>query len=77
MTSWPLPKPFNLHYLDAATGATPLSVMKSSRFDRLPDMLDMFIGNTGGSLGEVAAAALILGGLFLLIRKQEFMTGKP
>ena len=69
MTSWPLPKPFNLHYLDAATGATPLSVMKSSRFDRLPDMLDMFIGNTGGSLGEVAAAALILGGLFLLIRK--------
>ncbi len=43
--------------------------MKSSRFDRLPDMLDMFIGNSGGSLGEVAAAALILGGLFLLIRK--------
>lgn len=69
MTSWPLPKPFNLSYLDAATGATPLSVMKSSRLDRLPDMLDMFIGNTGGSLGEVAAAALILGGLFLLIRK--------
>lgn len=69
MTSWPLPKAFNLNYLDAATGATPLSFMKSGRLDRLPDTLDMFIGNTGGSLGEIAAAALILGGLFLLIRK--------
>lgn len=69
MTSWPLPKAFNLQYLDAATGATPLSVMKSGRFDRLPEVLDLFIGNTGGSLGEIAAAALILGGLFLLIRK--------
>lgn len=69
MTSWPLPKAFNLNYLDAATGATPLSFMKSGRLDRLPDTLDMFIGNTGGSLGEIAAAALMLGGLFLLIRK--------
>ncbi|MDD2559550.1 MAG: RnfABCDGE type electron transport complex subunit D [Bacteroidales bacterium] len=69
MTSWPLPKALNLNYLDAATGATPLSFMKSGRLDRLPDTLDMFIGNTGGSIGEVATVALILGGLFLLIRK--------
>ncbi len=69
MTSWPLPKAFSLQYLDAETGATPLSIIKSGRFDRLPDVLDMFIGNTGGSLGEIAAAALILGGIFLLIRK--------
>lgn len=69
MTSWPLPKAFNLAYLDAATGATPLAMMKSGRLANMPDHLDMLLGNMGGSLGEIAAAALILGGIYLLIRK--------
>ena len=69
MTSWPLPKAFNPDFMDAATGATPLSIMKSGHLERLPDLQDLLIGNTGGSLGEIGAAALIIGGLFLLIRK--------
>ena len=36
---------------------------------QLPDYTQMFMGQIGGSLGEVSAIALILGGLFLLVRK--------
>lgn len=69
MTSWPLPEAFNPDYPDAATGATPLSMMKSGHLERLPELQDLLIGNTGGSLGEIGAAVLIIGGIFLLIRK--------
>jgi electron transport complex protein RnfD len=36
---------------------------------KLPSQMEMFLGITGGSLGEMSALALILGGLYLLIRK--------
>lgn len=36
---------------------------------RLPDFMDQLLGNMGGSLGEVSALALILGGLYMLFRK--------
>lgn len=67
MTTWPLP--IRTSYLDAATGATPLSLMKSHQFDELPSYGDMLMGKMGGSLGEVAAIALLLGGVYLLCRK--------
>lgn len=35
----------------------------------IPSYTDMFVGGIGGSLGEVSAIALILGGLFMLFRK--------
>jgi len=35
----------------------------------IPSMLNMFIGNMGGSMGEIAAGALLLGFVYLLIRK--------
>ncbi len=54
---------------DVATGATPLAVMKEGAFDQLPEILDMFLGFVGGSLGETSAAALLVGFLYLLIRK--------
>ena len=36
---------------------------------QLPSYAEMLLGNMGGSLGEVSAIALILGGLFMVIRK--------
>jgi len=73
MTTWPLAKGFETSYLDAETGATPLYFLKhimktndGSVIDQLPALRDAFLGAMGGSLGEVCALALILGGLFLI-----------
>lgn len=67
MTVWPIPEPFSMAYMDAQTAATPLSFMK---FDQmLPPILNTLIGNEGGSMGEVSAIALLLGGLFLIWKK--------
>ena len=67
MTVWPVPEPFNMAYMDAQTAATPLSMMKSDQM--LPPILNTLIGNEGGSMGEVSAIALLLGGIFLLWKK--------
>ena len=73
MTTWPTPQGFNTSYLDAETGATPLYYLKhimktgdTSFVENLPALKDAFLGVMGGSLGEVCALALILGGLFLI-----------
>lgn len=67
MTVWPVPEPFSMAYMDAQTAATPLSFMK---FDQmLPPILNTIVGNEGGSMGEVSAIALLLGGLFLIWKK--------
>lgn len=62
--------------IDATAGATPLAIAKgivrgSEDFtiDKLPDLTDTFLGNIGGSLGEVSALALLLGFVYLLLRK--------
>ena len=68
MTSWPRPIAWNMHYLDAETGATPLAMIKG-HFGQIPETIDLLIGNMGGSLGEVSAIALLIGLAFLLIRK--------
>ncbi len=54
---------------DVATAATPLALMKEGAFDQLPEISDMFLGFIGGSLGETSAVALLVGFLYLLIRK--------
>ena len=73
MTTWPLPKGFETSYVDAETGATPLYYLKhivktgdTSIMDQLPALKDAFLGVMGGSLGEISAVALILGGLLLI-----------
>jgi len=68
MTTWPKPSPLTLHYMDAESAATPLSIMKM-HMGELPSTLQMFYGNMGGSLGEISALAIIIGLVFLLIRK--------
>ena len=57
---------------DLVTTATPLAMMKSGNFDALLATYDvpaMFLGQIPGSLGEVSAVALLLGGIYLLWRK--------
>jgi len=54
--------------LDAMTEATPLGSVKFGQ-NMAIDYWNIFIGNTSGSLGETSALALIIGGIYLLIRK--------
>lgn len=51
---------------DGVTGATPLAVLKGGE---AVDILKMFLGTTGGVIGETCALALIIGGIYLIIRK--------
>lgn len=78
MTSWPKVIESRFAYLDAATGATPLAILKegvkngqplSDLMKDVPEYAQMFLGNMGGSLGEISALALIIGGLYLILTK--------
>ncbi len=53
---------------DAVTGATPLEAMNSGVLSST-SLLDMFLGKTGGCMGEVSALLLLVGGLYLVIRR--------
>lgn len=75
MTTWPVPGGLTA-YLDAETGATPLAIMKSaikagdaSLLKELPDAFTLLVGQTGGSLGEVSALALLIGLVYMLVRR--------
>ena len=54
--------------IDGVTGATPLHHMV---MPALPEesLMDMFLGRCPGSIGELSALALILGGIYLVCRK--------
>ena len=70
MTTWPVPGQLTA-YADAQTGATPLSIMQRAIkgedvLDQLPSSLDMFLGNSAGTIGEVCALALLAGLAFML-----------
>ncbi len=54
--------------LDGVTSATPLHHMV---IPALPEesLLEMFLGNCPGSIGEISALALLIGGAYLVIRK--------
>ncbi len=60
MTNWVLP--LSLQTADVVTGATPL-VSQDAKY------LDLFLGMTGGCLGETCALALIIGGIYLVARR--------
>jgi electron transport complex protein RnfD len=78
MTSWPVPSGFKTGYADAVTGATPLGLLSegvkngeavSALMDKIPSHMQMFYGYMGGSMGEVAAGALLIGGIYLVWKK--------
>ena len=75
MTSYPVPK---MSDVDAVTSATPLGILKEGLMNgkplselagELPSLSDLLIGNMSGSLGEISALMLILGGLYMLVRR--------
>ena len=74
MTTWTLPSS-KKELADVISTATPLQIMKEGTVEKFAELTtnytvgDMFIGRIGGSLGEVSALALLLGGAWLLIRK--------
>ena len=74
MTSWAVPGEsvaiFNT--ADVVTAATPLAYMKTGDMAALTELhgiSDMFLGKIGGSMGEVSALCLLIGGIYLIIRK--------
>ncbi len=74
MTTWPRPLGWASSYLDAETMATPLALVKGAQYDpsslaQLPDAMNLLLANTPGSLGEISALALIIGGIYLLATK--------
>ena len=60
-----------VNYTDAETGATLLSKLKEEggQWIEQIDIANLWIGNQGGSLGEVGAIALLIGFAYLLYRK--------
>ena len=52
--------------VDATAGATPLVSIAEGN---VPELMDLFLGKTGGSIGETCSLALLIGGIYLIIRK--------
>lgn len=78
MTSWPKPMAITDGITDVITGPTPLAIVKEGlgagkTMDQLqselPGYVNYLTGQMGGSLGEISAIALILGGLYMLWKK--------
>ena len=53
---------------DGVTGATPLAILKTEGLSSV-NVMDMFIGNIGGVIGETSVIALLVGALYLFIRR--------
>lgn len=80
MTSWPKPMPVFQGLADAVTGPTALGIMKEGlnagksvqelmASPDMPSYMNLMTGEMSGSLGEMSAIALILGGLYMLWKK--------
>ena len=78
MTSWPSPIVNNTSFADAVTGATPLGIVKeglqygetmTELSSKIPSLSELFLGISGGSIGEMSGLALLLGGIYLLVRR--------
>ena len=73
MTTWL--KPFWWRTPEAMTTATPLATMKTmytgaeAASTSVPGLGDLFLGTMPGCIGEVSAAALLLGAAYLLVRR--------
>jgi Na+-translocating ferredoxin:NAD+ oxidoreductase subunit D len=83
MTSWTVPATIDNkmggissdNSVDARTQATPLAWSKQAQKDKSgadsvnKELVNVFTGSVGGCLGETSALALLLGGIYLLVRK--------
>lgn len=71
MTDWTRPQGFVGGGLDALSGATPLGLAKEGGVAAVEglDYMDMLFYNIGGSAGELSAIAILIGFVYLLVRK--------
>ena len=53
---------------DVVTSPTPLAILKNGG-GNLPSYWELFIGNTGGSMGETSVLAILIGAAFLVYKK--------
>ncbi len=53
--------------MDAVSGATPLALLAQG--EATPSLMDLFLGNIGGAIGETCTLALLIGCAYLLIKK--------
>ena len=54
--------------LDGLTAATPLAAMSAGKLPA-EDALDLLVGQVGGCIGEISALLLLLGGIYLVLRR--------
>ncbi len=68
LVSWPVQMTRWVMSPDGISAATPLGILKADGLAKLGGvrLLDLFIGNVGGCIGEVSAIALLIGLLYLL-----------
>ncbi len=59
--------PFDYSGVDAVATATPLAQLASG--GEVPTLMQMFLGVKAGCIGEVSALALLIGGVYLVVRK--------
>ena len=70
MTSFPEIQPVIGGIADTFSGATPLAAIKSGAMEVVDaNLVSMFGGFNSGSMGELSAAALLIGGLYMLWRR--------
>lgn len=60
--------PADVKGVDAATSATPLTALKNAG-ESSASLLDMFIGNHSGTIGETSIIALLIGAIYLVVRQ--------
>lgn len=68
MTTWPTANSY-IPGIDAVSGATPLALIKEGTVDSLPAVKNLLFGIRGGCLGETCAIALIIGFVYLVVRR--------
>ncbi|MBF7097855.1 RnfABCDGE type electron transport complex subunit D [Alkalibacter mobilis] len=71
LASWPTRMTSSAFLTDSYTAATPLALLKEGgeAATALPSYMDLFMGNIAGSIGEISAFALLIGGVYLIVRQ--------
>ena len=68
MTTWPTANSY-ISGIYAVSGATPLGLIKEGSIEALPAVKNLLFGIRGGCLGETCAIALLIGFIYLVLRR--------
>ena len=68
MTTWPTANSY-ISGIDAVSAATPLALIKEGSIEALPAVKNLLFGIRGGCLGETCAIALLIGFIYLVLRR--------